>query len=255
MNNTTCSNLSQVPPPLTEPVQIPELLVDPEAVEAAVRLIVADGDVTELRALDAMCTGDRYPGTLSGYFNDPHKLAEAAATIESAKGIYFTPNPVDPRLLARAENRLRRMGKGDSSTTDGDIVRRRWLLVDADPKRPSGISATEAEHAAAIEKVRRIADTLAGQGWPRPILADSGNGAHALFSIDLPRDDGGLVQRCLEALAAEFDDDAVTIDTKVFNPARIWKLYGSRACKGDSTADRPHRMARILEVPDEIGIS
>jgi len=35
----------------------------------------------------------------------------------------------------------------------------------------------------------------------------------------------------------------------VFNPARIWKLYGTVSRKGDSIPERPHRLARILEAP------
>jgi hypothetical protein len=84
-------------------------------------------------------------------------------------------------------------------------------------------------------------------------MGDSGNGGHLLYRIDLPADDGGLVQRCLEALAARFDDGTVTVDQKVFNPARIWKLYGTTAGKGDVEAaaiGRPHRMARILRAPE-----
>jgi len=249
MEYTTISDSS--PPEYPHPVEIPPLLVDRDAVAAALRLLVVSS-VIEIRALDATTGNDRWPRTLSGYFNDSDKAADAAATIETAKGVYFTPNPVDPRLLSRANNRLRVMGKGDSSTADGDIIARRWLLVDADPVRPSGIGSSDAEHDAAITRIRAIASALADRGWPDPVIADSGNGAHALFPIDLPVDDGGLVQRCLDALADEFDDDDVTIDRKVFNPSRIWKLYGSRACKGDSMADRPHRMSRIIEVPDEI---
>ena len=43
----------------------------------------------------------------------------------------------------------------------------------------------------------------------------------------------------------------MNIDTTVFNPARIWKLYGTTARKGDpvpagpSREARPHRMAYI----------
>src|SRR5262249_32077297 len=48
-------------------------------------------------------------------------------------------------------------------------------------------------------------------------------------------------------------DDAVKVDTSVSNAARIWKLYGTMACKGDSTPDRPHRMASILHVPGLMG--
>ena len=87
---------------------IPPPLVNRAAVEAAIRLIVPDG-VTELRALDATTFGDRWPGTVSGYFDDPRKLAEAATAITAARGVYFIPNCVDPRLLARAANRLRRI--------------------------------------------------------------------------------------------------------------------------------------------------
>ena len=32
-----------------------------------------------------------------------------------------------------------------------------------------------------------------------------------------------------------------------FNPARIWKLYGTLAAKGDPTPERPHRLSRLVE--------
>ena len=32
----------------------------------------------------------------------------------------------------------------------------------------------------------------------------------------------------------------------------VWKLYGTRVCKGDHLPDRPHRMARILEAPESL---
>jgi len=67
-----------------------------------------------------------------------------------------------------------------------------------------------------------------------------------MYRIDLPVDDDGLVERVLQALAFKYDDDVVKIDLKVYNPARIWKLYGTWARKGDNTPDRPHRKASIL---------
>jgi hypothetical protein len=66
--------------------------------------------------------------------------------------------------------------------------------------------------------------------------------------VDLPADDGGLTQRVLTALHRRWP----AVDLTTFNPARIWKLYGTPACKGDSTADRPHRMARLVNVPAEL---
>ena len=229
-------------------------LCDRETILDAFRLIVGAGQLTELRALTATTGTDRWPHTASGYFDDAEKLATAVESIKTAKGIYFVPNPIDEALLARAENRIRKTPKGES-TQDTNITRRKWLLVDTDPQRASGISSTDAEHELSIERSRAIFGHLREQGWPAPIAADSGNGFHLLYRIDLPTEDDGLVERCLKALAERFDDDAVKVDQTVFNPARIWKLYGTLACKGDDTAERPHRMSRILHAPELLDVT
>ena len=166
------------------------------------------------------------------------------------------PNPVQPALLARSLNKARGVGK-DPTTGDADIVRRHWLLIDCDAVRPAGIAASDDEHDAALNRATDIDFWLSEQGWPTPIIADSGNGGHLLYRIDLPADDGGLVQRCLAALAKRFDDPAVKVDCSVFNPARIWKLYGTMAGKGDADAailGRPHRMASILHSPERLDV-
>jgi hypothetical protein len=129
-------------------------------------------------------------------------------------------------------------------------VCRRWLLVDVDPIRDSLISATDVEKALAKETALAVREHLRGLGWPEPVLGDSGNGYHLLYRVDLPADDGGLVERILKALAARLDTDKVKIDQKVFNPARICKLPGTLARKGDNTPTRPHRRASLLEVPE-----
>ncbi len=87
-------------------------------------------------------------------------------------------------------------------------------------------------------------------------MADSGNGAHVLYRIKLANDDHNkiLLQRCLEALALHFSDDVVVLDLAVFNAARIWKVYGTLACKGDNLPDRPHRLARLLRVPTPLEV-
>ena len=70
--------------------------------------------------------------------------------------------------------------------------------------------------------------------------------------MDLPAEDGGLVKRVLVELARRFDNEAVSIDQKVANPSRIVKLYGTKACKGDHTEERPHRWSQVLEVPETV---
>jgi hypothetical protein len=218
-------------------------------ISKAISLICGEG-VTEVRALEATAKGDRWSATYFGYFDDSEKLAKTVGDITKAKGIYFVPNAVNPALLSRAANRLVKAGKG-ATTQDTDIVRRQWLLIDVDAQRPSGISSTDVEHGLAINKCREIYQHLKRQDWSDPIAADSGNGGHLLYRIDLPADDDGIVERCLKALAARFDDNVVHIDTTVHNAARIWKLYGTVACKGDSTSDRPHRMSKILSIPEK----
>lgn len=212
----------------------------------ACQALFAPGQVAELRALDAVTREWRRLHTVSGYFDDWDKLADAALGIQ-ARGVYVTLNPVNPALLARANNRVRDMKAGEAATSDSDIGARRWLPIDCDSVRPSGISATDAEHDLALARAREIRAYLQAQGWPEPLLADSGNGAHLLYRVELPADDGGLVEKALAALAFRFTDELVVVDQKNFNPARIWKLYGTLAAKGDPTPERPHRLSRLVE--------
>jgi hypothetical protein len=82
-------------------------------------------------------------------------------------------------------------------------------------------------------------------------MADSGNGAHLLYPIDLPNDDAtrSLLKKTLEALGQKWNVSTVTVDPTTYNAARIWRLYGTWACKGENLPERPHRIARILEAP------
>ena len=47
----------------------------------------------------------------------------------------------------------------------------------------------------------------------------------------------------------------VKIDTAVFNPARITKLYGTMTHKGANTSERPHRKSAILRFPSQIQLT
>ena len=215
--------------------------------------ILAPEGVVEVRALaDGV--------THSGYFDDYDALVRTVEALDadpSVAGIYVTLNSVNPALLARRANRIKmRLGRNDATTADADILRRRWFPVDIDPVRPSGVSSTDAEHEAALAAAERIAIWLAEQGFPAPIRADSGNGAHLLYRIDLPNDDSStaLVRGALVTLDALFSNETVTVDTANHNAARIWKLYGTCSRKGDSTPERPHRRAKLLAVPDELRI-
>ena len=221
---------------------------DQAQIAAWLGLFIKEGQVAELRIPNA-----GRDGVVSGYFDDVGLMAKAAASLSGkAPAVYFTLNPVMPSLLARAANRVRDHAK--ATTADDHITKRRWLPIDFDALRPSEISSTDVEHEAAIERARKCRDWLSADGWPAPILADSGNGGHLLYLIDLANDQASetLIKRCLEALDLLFSDDVVAVDLTVSNAARIWKVYGTLACKGDDTLDRPHRLARIIESPNRL---
>lgn len=217
-------------------------------IRQALDILFEPGDVVEIRIPKLK------NGTLSSYFSDLNSLAAAAVRYDGrAPGVYVTLNPVKPELLARAANRVR-IVKGEALTSDKDILKRRWLPLDFDPVRPAEISSSNGEHEAALARAREVQDFLREQGWPEGILADSGNGWHLLYRIDLPNDEEAriLIERCLKTLAFLYSNESIALDVKVGNAARIWKVYGTLACKGDSIPDRPHRRAALLEVPEKV---
>jgi hypothetical protein len=212
-------------------------------IASAAKLLARHGGAVEVRILKTS------KGTVSGYFDDLDALVRAVTPWDGRATVYVTANPVRADLLARAHNRLREFAR--EATADRDVVRRAWFLTDFDPVRPAGISSTDGELAAAIARRNDAVAFLRELDFPEPAEAMSGNGAHAIWAIDLPNDDEAtrLVERALKSLKARFTDDVVTVDEAVFNAARIWKLYGTVAVKGDATVDRPHRRAVLERVP------
>jgi putative DNA primase/helicase len=227
------------------PSAAPSAKFDPVHCKEALALLCQRGDVVEVRI----------PGTnrgvVSGYYDNSERLvADVARMSGEVAGVYITMNPVAPGRLRDSQNRLTDYAR--KTTGDKDILSIRWLLLDFDPQRPSGISSTDGEHEKALLRAREVQGYLREQGWPEPIYADSGNGAHLLYLISLPNDKESqqLVDGCLKALASRFCDEGVTVDPTVGNPSRIVKLYGTLACKGAPTPERPHRLARIVDAPD-----
>jgi len=223
------------------------------------------GEVVEVRILKAFgrstaWDNDFAKGTVSGYFDDHEAFCNAVRIADKTKhgGIYFTLQVIDPRLIGRAFNRLK---PADITTSDQNVIAYRWLPIDIDPVRPTGISSSEQELQAAIALRDRIAQyVISKHGYPTPIKAISGNGGHLLFRLpNLSVKDGqAFIKNTLNELSEEFDTDLVNIDKTVFNPARIWKLYGTTARKGDAVPAgpgreaRPHRMAYIDDLGEHV---
>lgn len=208
------------------------------------------GEVVEIRIPDTTGSfaGQRvYRKTISGYFDNHADFCKALKIIEGLEysGAYFTLQVIDQRLIGRAFNRLK---ISDQTTSDNNILAYRWLPLDFDPVRPSGISSSDAELKDAIALREHVVPIVQERyELPSPVLAMSGNGCHALFRLpDWPVDDERkrIIQGLLKKISEEFSTETVSIDQTVFNPARIWKLYGTKAHKGDVVPGNEYREAR-----------
>ncbi len=176
--------------------------------------------------------------------SSPDALLSELRRLPPGSGYYWGFNPIPP---------------GHKGTTKvGDIVSRRWLMldVDADKDETEGKrNSTDAEHEAAAVVATRITLTLsADHGWPAPIVIDSGNGWYLFYRIDLPNDKHAraLLARLLKRLKAEFA--GAKVDTTVVDARRIAKIPGTWARRGPASDDRPHRICRIVERPQEIAV-
>jgi hypothetical protein len=72
-----------------------------------------------------------------------------------------------------------------------------------------------------------------------------------VYRVDLPNDKCSteLLKSCLAALRFLFNCYRVQIDPDTFNASLVLKAWGTLAAKGDSIPARPHRLARLLDVP------
>jgi len=197
----------------------------------------------------------------SGYFRDIDTLiAQLRPLLDhnnyqyyGAMQAYFTLNEINDALYSREQHDTF-VKKPKSTTNDGDITRRRMVLIDLDPIRAAGISASDDEFEKAHLKAVDVFRYLIGAGFKEPIITKSGNGWHVYLPCDMPNDEehNELVKRFLQSLSKMFSDANVEIDEKVFNPARIDKLIGTWAKKGSDTPDRKWRIAEIVKVPSDL---
>lgn len=216
--------------------------VDETEIRKAVAQLIPEGNVFEVRVIR-----NNKSKPLSGYFKDADTLIKALDTVDLRRSnIYITLQIVNGDCDSRIQRD--RFIEGAQATSDADVIGYHWLFIDLDPIRTSGVSSSEEELQASFDLAKRVCSYMESLGFYPPLKAASGNGAHLLYKIALEQNDENkeLITKCLEALSDIFDTDEVKIDTVNFNPARICKLYGTLAQKGSNTAQRPHRMSKII---------
>jgi len=213
-------------------------------------IFVKDNTFTEVRILGRF--------QYSGYFDNVDSLISSIKPYAEMddEQMYFVLNKIDNACFGRQQSG--KIVKSPKITTnDNDIVKRCFVFVDFDPVRKSGTNASNEEFEYAHKRAQDVFRFLRDKGFSEPIISKSGNGLHLTYKVDLPNDDQTTetIKRFYEYLASIYSDDKVDIDTKVFNLARLCKLYGTMAKKGANLQDRPWRMSEIIYVPKELDIT
>lgn len=228
-----------------------------------------------LRLLD--CGRD---GTVAGTFDDYTVAAEAVARYDGvASACYVHLHELKPSVGVM--NYLK--ANVTKAISGKHIARYRWLLVDCDPDRLDPMTgefllerdaqgkpildgrgepkrlkcpSTEAELLKCLDRRDQVVAFLRDRGFPAPLTGMSGNGGHALFALDLPNEDEvyRLVAQTLQTLDLLFTGAGVVVDTSVFDPARIVKLYGTIAKKGKEFSDRPFRRSSLDVAPADVEV-
>lgn len=194
--------------------------------------------------------GNRNPW--SGYFYDVEQAIAALQPFDNMN-IYYTINEVKKACASRSQFGQFQQVSG-TATSKQDIEQRWWIPIDVDCERPSGVSSTDEEKELAHKKAAEVYYFLQANGFSTPVVCDSSSGYHILYPVDMANSDDAelVVKAFLETLAHRFTDDKVKIDTVLHDANRIIRLPGSFGRKGRSTEERPHRMAKILSVPNEL---
>ncbi len=192
-------------------------------------------------------------GTRYGFFSDRSRLVEVALTLSgTAAGVYASINCVKEELLARCDNHTIIQTGPIGVCRDEDIEWLTTLLIDIDPERAPDTSSTDQEHEASLARAQDVQGYLKeAHGWPDPVLLDSGNGYQLRYAIQLANVNAQhlLLKTVIATLGKKYNDNVVHVDPVTYNPSRVGKIPYTKACKGEPSVDRPHRMARIISMP------
>lgn len=204
-------------------------------------------ELVEIRVLDPNTRK-----TYSGYFTDIETLLSAIKPYDKC-ALYFTLNKIDDACYSR-EQHDKISTKVKATTSDNEILSRKWCLIDVDCEKPSDTNSTNEEKELAKVVVNNVYKFLRDEGFEKPVICDSANGYHLLYKQDMQSTPANteVMKKFLQVLDMYFSTEKVKIDCSTYNASRVCKLYGTYSRKGSNTKDRPQRMSYILQVPTEV---
>lgn len=227
-------------------------MLNEKEIRKTIALMKPDGQLFEVRVI----YGNK--AMYSGYFTNADDLMRAFDELRNFAdcNVYITLNSINAACFDRVQkNRFEKNAK--TTTSDNDIVGYDWLMIDLDPKRPSGTSSTDEQIKKAKEQGNKIYQFMQNLGFSKPLFANSGNGVHLLYRIRLKNSDENrkLIEMSLKTLNMLFTSPDIDVDMKNFNQSRVCKLYGTTAQKGANSEDRPHRMSFIVGNSERIEVN
>ena len=204
-------------------------MLNEKEIRKTIALMKPEGQLFEVRVI----YGNK--AMYSGYFTNADDLMRAFDELRNFAdcNIYMSLNSINTACYDRIQkNRFEKNAK--ATTSDHDVVGYDWLMIDLDPKRPSGTSSTDEQIEKAKEQGNKIYQFMRNLGFSKPLFANSGNGVHLLYRIRLKNSDENrkLIEMSLKTLNMLFASPEIDVDMKNFNQSRVCKLYGTTAQKG-----------------------
>lgn len=223
-------------------------MIDKEQLRLWWNTFVGDGNFTEVRILGRF--------SYSGYFRNFENLISQIEpyTNMDDEQIYFVLNSIDKDCYARPQCE-RFLKSPKVTTTDSDIIRRKFLLLDFDPIRKSQTNSSDAQFELAHKKAQDVYRFLIREkGFTDSIICISGNGWHIIVPVDLPCDEetNKVIKDFYTYMGSIFSDEKVEFDEKVYTNARLTKLYSTWAKKGANVPSNPWRQSKIVYIPEQI---
>lgn len=223
-------------------------MVDKEQLQLWWNTFVGKGNFTEVRILGRF--------SYSGYFRNFENLISQIEPYMNMddEQIYFVLNSIDKDCYARPQcERFVKYPK--VTTTDSDIIRRKFLLLDFDPIRKSQTNSSDAQFELAHKKAQDVYRFLIKEkGFTDSIICISGNGWHIIVPVDLPCDEetNKVIKDFYTYMGSIFTDENIEFDEKVYTNARLTKLYSTWAKKGANVPSNPWRQSKIVYIPKEL---
>ena len=207
-------------------------------------------ELVEIRILDP-----NTKKTYSGYFTDIEKILREIKPYNHCN-LYFTLNVIDEACYSR-EQHDRISQRPKSTTSDKEIIGRKWCLIDIDCEKPADTNSSDEEKELAKQVVNNVYKFLRDEGFEQPVICDSSNGYHLLYRQAMLNNEKNAetMKNFLQVLDLYFSTEKVKVDCSTFNASRICKLYGAMSRKGSNTKERPQRESKILRVPKDIKVT